>query len=457
MAVGRSNKLSWGVTYLHADTSDYFVEDCRPGGAAGWQYRRGQQWLDFHIREEVIERKGSPSETMRVFENPQGTLHWDLTAQEPGKYLSTKWIGSEIGSGRSIGCWLDVLQCSNTRAAMDVVRENPHPTLVWVFADSDGHIGRQASGWLPNRTPGEVGVLPLLAWGRRYPLARTPTQRSSAEPYDPPEGYLVSANENLDRASEFMIHSHALPDYRKRRIAERLHELESVTLEDMQQLQYDVTSLQARRLLPIFLPHVPEGTFKQALLEWDLQYDPESTAATMFQHLYRHALLEIFGHEEGIGWRRMFFLCTRMGYSSMILTAIDDLLCKEQSQWWQERSKGEMIQAAAERAVEEPVQPWGEVNSFHFANRFSKPDESDVCSASAPKRCPCPVVRPLPSKVICWPRQHANRALLLAIILSPIWAPTKLGPICLAGLAKVAFQNGIETISAAGQPVSTAV
>ena len=37
MAVGRTSRLAWGVTYMHADTSDFFVEDCRPGGATGWQ------------------------------------------------------------------------------------------------------------------------------------------------------------------------------------------------------------------------------------------------------------------------------------------------------------------------------------------------------------------------------------------------------------------------------------
>ena len=370
MAVGRSPELAWGVTYMHADTSDYFVEDCRPGGSTGWQYRRGESWHDFSIREEIIERKGKPAETMRVYENPQGTVRWDLTDLEPGKYLSANWIGSLAGAGRSIGCWLDVLQSPSVKNAMEIVRENPHPTLVWVLADSNGHIGRQASGWLPKRPAGQVGILPAPAWND---LTHWQGRLSSDELpslYDPPEGYLASANENLDRVGECLLHSHGLPDYRKRRIVERLHELESVSLEDMQQLQYDVKSVQARRLLPIFLPHLPAGPLHEALTHWDFLYHPESTAATQFQHLYRHVLLEIFGHEKGIGWRRMFFLCTRMGYSSMILVAIDDLLCQEHSLWWKDRDKGEMIRKAAQGASEESIEPWGEANSFHFANRF---------------------------------------------------------------------------------------
>lgn len=370
MAVGRSTRLAWGVTYLHADTSDYLIEDCRPGGATGWQYRRDEQWHDFQVREEIIERKGASPEIMRVFENQQGTIQRDLIDQEPGKYLSVKWIGSDAGSGRSVGCWLDVIQCGSTLEAMEVVRENPHPTLVWVLADREGHIGRQASGWLPRRTPEHAGLLPAPAWDARYHWqGRQPSQRLPSL-YDPPEGYLASANENLDRAGERMIHSHALPGYRKGRIVEQLHELREVTVEDLQQLQYDVTSLQARRLLAVFLPHLPEGPLKETLAAWDYQYRPDSTAATMFQHLYRHVVLEIFGQEQGIGWRRMFYLCTRLGYSSMVLTAIDRLLCQEESAWWNHRDKGAMIRLAAERAQREPVLPWGEVNSFHFVNRF---------------------------------------------------------------------------------------
>lgn len=370
LAVGRTDKLSWGVTYLHADTSDYFVEDCRRAEEGTWQYRRGQQWHDFEVREEEILRKSAKPELLKVYENPQGTMRMDLTGHEPGKYLSAKWIGSEVGAGRSLGSWLDVIKSQSTREAMDVVRANPHPTLVWVFADSQGHIGRQASGWLPLRGENESGLLPVPAWEMNYHWQGRQPMEDLPSLYDPPEGYLSSANESLDRADTQLIHCHGLPGYRKWRIAERLHEMHQATVEDMQSLQYDVTSLQARLLLPIFLPHIPAGPLHELLSEWDHQYTVDSHAATMFQHLYRHVLLEVFGHKEGIGWRRMFYLCTRLGYSSMVLEALDRLLLKEESGWWQDRDKGELIRQAAERAAEEESVPWGEANSFHFSNRF---------------------------------------------------------------------------------------
>ena len=143
----------------------------------------------------------------------------------------------------------------------------------------------------------------------------------------------------------------------------------------MQALQYDVLSTQADDLLPVLLALVEDGPFKEKLAKWDRRYNLDSTEATLFQHFYRNVVLEIFGHEKGIGWRPMFYLCTRMGYSTMVLTAVDRTLRKVTSAWWRGRDKGELVRRAARRAEKEPVQKWSEFNSFHFTNRFFGADK----------------------------------------------------------------------------------
>ncbi len=139
-----------------------------------------------------------------------------------------------------------------------------------------------------------------------------------------------------------MLVTMPVPDYRKRRIVERLRELPQATVGDMQELQYDVVSMQARDLLAMFLPHLPDGPLKPRLAAWDCSYDPASLEATLFTKLYRNVLLEIFGeapHREGggIGWRRMLYLSSRFGFSMMVLTSIDRLLKKDNSRWWTDR------------------------------------------------------------------------------------------------------------------------
>lgn len=371
MAVGRTRHLAWGVTYMHADTSDFFIEDCRPGGEAGWQYRRGDRWFDFHRREELIRRKGATPITLHVYENDQGTLTSTPDDSNGGKYLSVAWVGEQPGGGMSLRAWLNVIAASSTADAMKVVESCPHPTLVWILADREGHIGMQASGWLPKRGGGNSGIVPMPAWDlNNHWEGRVRTDLLPRE-FDPPIGFVASANEELYRRDGPPLHAHGQPDYRKRRIVERLTELPQATVEDMQALQYDVLSMQARDLLPVLLALVDDDSpLKQMLSAWDCRYTQSSTEATLFQHFYRHVILEIFGNEEGIGWRRMFYLSTRVGFSMMVLSAVDRTLRKVTSAWWRGRDKRELVSRAAAAALREPVEPWSQFNSFHFVNRF---------------------------------------------------------------------------------------
>ncbi len=369
-AVARTHNLSWGVTYLKGDTSDYFIEDCRQGGSTGWQYRRGDEWIDFELREERIARKGQPAEALRVHYNDQGTLESDPLPGVSGYYLSTSWIGDRLGVGRSIATWLEVVAAHDAAEAMDIVRECPLPTLCWVFADRDGHIGMQANGWFPRRPREYNGLLPIPAWEKRNHWRGKLSSSVLPRIYDPPEGFVASANENINPPGGPMLVTLCVPDYRKRRIVERLEKMPSATVEDMQALQYDVVSLQARNLLTVFLPCMGEGKIKQRLAAWDCNYPADSYEATLFSRLYRNVLLEIFGHEQGIGWRRMLYLCSRVGFSTMVLTAIDRLLLEKDSLWWKGRDKAELIRRAAERLAGEKEVPWSAINGFHFTNRY---------------------------------------------------------------------------------------
>jgi penicillin G amidase len=373
--VGRTPNLAWGVTYMKADAIDYFIEDCRPGGTTGWQYRRGQEWRDFQLRTENIQRKSATPETLRVYFNPQGILESDPGHAGAGYYLSFSWIGHNAGASRSIATWLDIIGCRSTADAMEVAVDCPQPTLCWVFADRAGHIGLQGGGWIPKRNPANSGLLPVPAWDEANHWRGRLENYYLPHIYDPPQGFIATANENINTPGEPPLVTMPVPEYRKRRITERLQQLPHATLSDMQKLQYDFVSTQARDLLAIFLPELPDGPVKQRLTAWDCAYGPESTGATLFAKLYRNVLLEIFGeapHREGggIGWRRMLYLSSRFGYSTMVLTCIDELLKQKSSRWWTERDKGEMIRRAAEKLAAEPDMPWGEFNSFHFVNRF---------------------------------------------------------------------------------------
>ncbi len=369
-AVARTERLAWGVTYMKGDTIDHFVEDCRVGGATGWQYRRGDSWHDFQLREENILRKGTQSTKLKVYKSPQGVIDGDLDERGAGMHLAIAWSGMYEGNGTAISSWLDVIASKHTKDAMRVARDCTQPTLCWIFADRDGHIGLQSCGRIPQRGGGHIGLTPIPAWDEANHWQGWVASELLPNSYDPPEGFLATANEEKNLPGMPMLVTQPLNDYRKRRICERLAELPQATCADMQTLQYDLISLQARDLLEVFLPHLPDGRVKEALSKWDFSYAPNSTGASLFLKLYRNVIVEVLGHEQGIGWRRMLYICTRAGYSMMVLAAADRLLKREASIWWRGRNKGDLIRRAGERTNNEPDQPWSSVNNFHFTDRF---------------------------------------------------------------------------------------
>ncbi len=189
---------------------------------------------------------------------------------------------------------------------------------------------------------------------------------------------MATANEPLNPPTGPLLVTLPIPDYRKRRIIERLAELPRATLADMQALQYDVVSLHAKEMLAVILPHLPDGKLKETLSAWDGNYAPGTVEATLFTRLHRRVLLEIFGQDPrehgGLGARRMLYLSTRPGVSIPLLTAIDRLLRRENSRWWQDRDKGNLIRRAAEGMAERSLPPWARENAFRFRNRFMESD-----------------------------------------------------------------------------------
>ena len=174
---------------------------------------------------EVIRGKSGQSETLQIYHNELGTLETTPESNDPGLFLLTAWTGSREGVGRSLATWLRMIDSQSTIEAMNVARECPQPTLCWVFADADGHIGRQANGWIPRRGGGHQGLLPIPAWDPANHWQGWLPSGELPSVYDPPEGFISSANESLDPPGVIKLVSQPLADYRKRRIDERLRAL----------------------------------------------------------------------------------------------------------------------------------------------------------------------------------------------------------------------------------------
>ena len=372
--VGRNRQLAWGTTYAMGDVCDFFVEDCRVQDGK-CQYRRGNDWHDFVVCRELIQRKKGTTEELTIYRNSLGTLDGDPLKTGPGLYLNSAWTGHfEGGGSKAIDAWHRLLHAETVESSMQIVRDCPQPSLGWVFADRQGNIGQQVNGWFPRRPPFSSGLFPLPAWDEAnhwrgwIPVDQLPSS------YNPPEGFVSTANQDINTPHQPPLVTLPAGNYRQRRIVERLEELPQATLAEMQQLQYDTLSLQARDLMPVFLPCLEDGELKQRLSAWNFRFDPQSREATLFWRLYRYVLLEIVGgnpvSEGGMGIRRLIYLANQPNFSLMMVEVVDRMLRQDASRWWGNRDKAELIRRAGRRATGERDQPWGDINRLTFENRF---------------------------------------------------------------------------------------
>ena len=370
-AVCRMKNIAWGVTHMKGDCVDYFIEDCRRTNAGVWQYRREDQWHDFEvIKEQVHSKKGERYE-LKVYRSDVGTLEVDPLNHGEGLQLAFDWTGAHGNASEAIGVWLNLTAASSTSEAMTIASDSTQPTLCWTFADSEGHIGMQSSGRFPVRGNGHNGLTPIPAWNPKNHWQGWTAASDLYSIYDPPEGFVCTANEELPSNGRMLI-TQPYPDYRYRRIKAVLGETEKANLQNMQSLHYDFISTQAHDLVPLLTEHLDDSPEVKLLREWNGSFNSSSKQAAIYHHLYHEVIREIFGKAEGLGKARIDFLTSLEGYIVMMVAVFDRTLPKSESWWWKDRDKGEMIRAAWRRALDkvDANTTWDDVNQFQFADRF---------------------------------------------------------------------------------------
>ena len=289
LIMGRTGRLSFGFTYGFMDMVDYFLEDCRDGAC-----RRGDDYLPLEVRTETIRRKGEEPVRITIRENDLGVLEADPLAAElsDGFYLTRAWSAHRGGAARSLEALARLPDAKTVPEAQVVVREVTI-SCNWLLADREGNIGYQQSGLLPDRR--HSGLYPVPAWDERWHWrGLVPSERLHSV-LNPAEGFLATANDDLNPAGGPLVINLPMGAYRADRIRELLSENTSCTKDDMEQIQTDLYSLQAERFMAILSPLLPPTFAGRMLAGWDLQYDASSRGATLFETVYHALLREVFG------------------------------------------------------------------------------------------------------------------------------------------------------------------
>ncbi len=231
--VGHNTRIAWGVTNLHYDVQDLYIENFDPSTG---RYLYKGQWEQAHEEREIISVKGALPVEMPLWI----TRHGPLYINDAKEHLALRWAAAEPGSFQFPFPEID--KAGNWQEFTHALARFPGPGQNFVYADVDGNIGYHATGLLPIRK-GYTGDVPVDGssgeneWQGFIPFDQLPSF------YNPPSGIIVTANQNpFPPDYPFSVNGNFSSQYRSRQIRDLLSSRNGWTAAGMLTVQKDVYS-----------------------------------------------------------------------------------------------------------------------------------------------------------------------------------------------------------------------
>jgi len=361
IVVGHNQSIAWGITNLNPDVSDFYLEQTR-----GETYRRGNTYLPLKEHSETIKVAGGKDVPITVRETIHGPVLSDvipavhqagISAPVEGKAeptteydVSLAWTG--LLAGHTADAIFEIDTAQNFTQFRDAAKDFAVPSQNLLYADTAGHIGYQAPGQVPIRISSTKGAppgyWPAPGWDPKYdwkgfvPFAQMPTA------YDPPEGYIVAANQAVTASTTPFLTTEWDYGYRSERIRNMITATPKVTPARMSLIQGDTYNAFApvlvKALLAVDLRSDPFAEdAKELLRTWDYTQpsgkSPSSAAAAYFNAVWSNVLRLTFDDELGD---------MKADGGSRWMQALTVLLAHPHDAWWDNKMTPQVIESRDE-------------------------------------------------------------------------------------------------------------
>ncbi|MEW8976943.1 MAG: penicillin acylase family protein [Symbiobacterium sp.] len=292
IVIGQNDRIAWGVTNTNPDVQDLYIERRNPDNPYQFEYMG--RWEDATVHRELILVKGQDPVPFEVVVTRHGPIISEVVGDpdnRPAEALALKWTAHMPTP--ELEAVLLFPKARDWEEFREALRSFHVPTQNFVYADVDGTIAYRAGGLVPIRRQGD-GLLPVPGWTDEYEWVGFIPFEEMPEAVNPPEGYIVTANNKVidDAYPYFLTHSWSQP-YRAIRIVEMIEQKKGdLTADDMQAMQADYANLHARTLLPVLLPPVeraelaePARSALELLKAWD-RVDSADQGAPLVWHFW---------------------------------------------------------------------------------------------------------------------------------------------------------------------------
>ena len=306
VVIGHNERVAWGVTNGAVDVQDLFIERINPDDPR--QYAFEGEWRDVDVIEETIRVNGGEAVTLEVLETHHGPIITNLR-DDLDVPVAFQWTAAKRPSTllKSI---LLLNQAADYRAFRDAIRYWDTPAQNMVYADVAGNIAYGLPGAIPVRRNGD-GLVPVPGWTGAYEWVGWVPFEAMPARFNPPEGFVVTANNAaVDASFPYLLELQWSDGDRAQRLVdliETLREEGAISSEDVAATQLDSYSLLFESYRPVLTALRSDDPALQEALAvlraWDGQMRRESTGAALwglfFMHLQEATLADELGDEAG--------------------------------------------------------------------------------------------------------------------------------------------------------------
>ncbi len=321
VVIGHNDTVAWGITNLAPDVTDFYLEKVTDG-----TYLRDGQQAPLEVSTQTIKVAGGNDVKLTVRRTVHGPIVSDvldsvgrvghnalvrLVPQQDTYAVSLAWTGLVPSTTADALFAIDTARSFTEFRAAAAKFAVPAQNLV--YADTAGHIGYQAPGLIPVRSTSvpntAPGYWPAPGWDSQYDWKGFVPFDQLPWTYDPPEGMIVTANNQVTAATgpgvPFLTTDWDF-GWRSSRIEELLKKTDKVSPEQMAQIQNDTYNSFAPTLVQALLQIDLSGDeftqqAQQLLGDWDFTQPsgkgPASVRAAYFNAVWTRVVEYTFNDE----------------------------------------------------------------------------------------------------------------------------------------------------------------
>jgi penicillin amidase len=368
--IGHNEHVAWGFTNNGSDVADLAYEALN-----GDRYVRDSELIPLETRAETIEVAGGDAVEITVRATEWGPLLSDASdrfnsvvedgfspADLPGEAnevgLALQWTA--LTPGRTADAILALNAASDFEEFRSAAVWFEVPSQNLLYADVDGHIGYQMPGRIPIRRAGE-GTTPVTGWSTSYgwqgyiPFGQLPWV------YDPPEEYIVAANQAVvDESYRYLLTRDWGYGYRSGRLVELIESADPLTPQSAAELMTDTYNgfapILVGELMQVDSELLGGDTLKarELLRDWDYRQDADSAPAAYYNAVWRHLLAGIF-HDELTG-------DLRPDGGDRWFEVLQVILIDKQAIWWDDVRTDDVLELREEVMVDAMTAATAEVS-----------------------------------------------------------------------------------------------